>query len=67
MGQKQERIYKTERATGPGRKTREELYKKSGIKPTAMRFQTGGRHQKPPGLHTGNPPPKKNTTKIRKH
>ena len=26
---------------------------KSGIKLTALRFQTGGRHQKPPGLPSG--------------
>ena len=42
----------TERATGLGRRTREGIYK-SGIKLTALRFQTGGRHQKSPG--TGLP------------
>ena len=45
---------KTERATGLGRRTREEL-SKSGIKDklTALRFQTEGRHYKSPGLPSG--------------
>ena len=43
---------KTEIATGRGRRTREGI-QKSGIKLTALRFQTGGRHQKSPGLPSG--------------
>ena len=35
----------TDRAIGLGRRTREEI-QKSGIKLSALRFQTGGRHQK---------------------
>ena len=38
---------KTERATGLGRRTKEEVYQ-SVIKLTALRVQTGGRHQKFP-------------------
>ena len=48
MGQKQKKD-KTERAKGLRRRTREaEEIPKSGIKLTALRFQTGGRHQKSP-------------------
>ena len=43
---------KTERATGLSRRTREEIPKR-GIKLTALRFQTGGRHLKSPGLPSG--------------
>ena len=43
---------KTERATGLGRRTREEI-SKSGIKLTALRFQTMGRHQKFPSSLRG--------------
>ena len=37
---------KTERVTGRGRKTRDEIAKWNQI--TALRFQTGGRHQTSP-------------------
>ena len=47
----------TARATGLGKRTREErdiyIYKR-GIKLTALKFQTGGRHQKSPGLPSGD-------------
>ena len=37
---------KTERVTGLGRRTREEIAKRDQM--TALRFQTGGRHQTSP-------------------
>ena len=37
---------KTERVTGLGRRTREEIAKWNQV--TALRFQTGGRHQTSP-------------------
>ena len=44
MDQKKKK--KTERVTGLGRRTREEIAKWNQI--TALRFQTGGRHQTSP-------------------
>ena len=49
---------KTERVTGLGRRTREEIAKWNEM--TALRFQTGGRHQTSPASLRGN----KNTTKT---
>ena len=43
---------KTERATGLGRRTKDEI-QKSRIKLTARRFQTGGRYQKYPASLQG--------------
>ena len=44
----------TERAKGlGGKRTREEILTKSGIKLTALRFQIGGRHQKFPASLLG--------------
>ena len=42
---------KTERVTGLGRRTREEIAKWNQM--TALKFQTGGRHQTSPGLPLG--------------
>ena len=42
-GQQAEKKKKTETVTGLGRRTREEIAKQSQM--TALRFQTGGRHQ----------------------
>ena len=42
-----------ERATGLGRRTIEDLIEKWDQTDTALRFQTGGRHQKAPGLLFG--------------
>ena len=39
---------KTERAMGVGKRAREEIVKWNQM--TALRFQTGERHQTPPGL-----------------
>ena len=39
---------KTERVTGLGRRTRDEIAKWNQM--TALRFQTGGRHQTSPGV-----------------
>ena len=43
---------KTERVTGLGRRTREEIAKWNQM--TALRFQTGGRHQTPPASLRGD-------------
>ena len=43
---------KTERVTGLGRRTREEIAKWNQM--TALRFQTGGRHQTAPASLRGN-------------
>ena len=42
---------KTERVTGLGRRTREEIAKQNQM--TALRFQTGGRHQTSPASLRG--------------
>ena len=42
---------KTERVTGLGRRTREEIANWNQM--TALRFQTGGRHQTPPASLRG--------------
>ena len=42
---------KTERVTGLGRRTREEIAKWNQM--TALRFQTGGRHQTSPAFLRG--------------
>ena len=44
---------KTERATGLGRRTKEEICRKGGIKLTALRLQTKGRHPKSPASLQG--------------
>ena len=46
MGQRAEKKEKIERVTGLGRQTREEIVKWNQM--TALRFQTGGRHQTSP-------------------
>ena len=51
MDQRTEK-YKTERVTRLGRRTREEIAKWNQM--TALRFQTGGRHQTTPGLPSGD-------------
>ena len=43
---------KIERVTGPGRRTREETEKWNQV--TALRFQTGGRHQTSPASLQGS-------------
>ena len=43
---------KTDRVTGLGRRTREEIAKWNQM--TALRFQTGGRHQTSPASLRGN-------------
>ena len=43
---------KTERVTGLGRRTREEIAKRNQM--TALRFQTGGRHQTSPASLRGD-------------
>ena len=56
---------KTERATGPESRQKNKRgdhniqREKSGIKLTALRFQTGGSHQKPPPPFGESPPKKK--------
>ena len=42
---------KTERVTGLGRRTRKEIAKRNQM--TALRFQTGGRHQTSPASLRG--------------
>ena len=44
---------KTERVTSLGRRTREEIAKRNQM--TALRFQTGGRHQTSPASLRGHP------------
>ena len=55
MGQQAEKKKKkkeTERVTGLGRRTREEIVKWNQM--TALRFQTGGRHQTSPASLRGS-------------
>ena len=50
-GQQAEKKDKTERVTGLGRRTREGIIKWNQM--TALRFQTGGRHQTAPASLRG--------------
>ena len=52
MGQKQKRTRQKEHATGQDRRTREEIYKKRGIKLAALRFHVGETSEIP-GLPSG--------------
>ena len=63
MGQKVKKKDKTERATGAARRTGEEIVKWNQM--TALRFQTGGRHQTSPSSLGGYYlPATKNVTYI---
>ena len=63
MDQQAEKKDKSERVIGLGRRTREEIVKWNQM--TALRFQTGGRHQTSPAYLRG-PTDRKTQTKQKR-